>query len=239
MAIMGEGIQPALGIGETGAGQRGDHRRAQGPPPHGAVERDRLGHLAADAVQRVEAGHGFLEHHADLAAAQLAQAGLGGIGDVGAVDMDAPGDAAGAGGEQAQDGAGGERLAGAGFAHQRQDFAAVEREGDAVHHRARAEADAQVLDREQAHAGGAIPSGRERFSMMSRLVRGRAGGTRRGWGGSEPPGRMRIPRQKIAVLLIGREGIGAWFGGECQGGGWREVAGRGKAGWRRWCCGRR
>lgn len=45
----------------------------QGPAFQGGVLLQGLGHLLPDAVQGIEAGHGILQDHADLAAPQAAQ----------------------------------------------------------------------------------------------------------------------------------------------------------------------
>jgi hypothetical protein len=98
-----------------------------------AVDGHRLGDGVAHRQTRVEAGVGVLEH--DLhAAAELAQGGAARFRHVLPVEADAPG----AGLDQAHDEARGGGLAAAGLAHQRQGFAAAEREAHPVHgaHRA-------------------------------------------------------------------------------------------------------
>src|SRR5579875_2861491 len=61
--------------------------------------------------------------------------------------------ATGAGRQQLQQGERGQRLARSALADDRQAFAAVQREGDIVHHAPRAEGDAQIPDLDQAHRG--------------------------------------------------------------------------------------
>ena len=98
-----------------------------------------LGELVAHRVQRVQAGHGLLEDHGDLGAADAAQRGRRGLGQVMlralAVAEQDPAflDAAGRLGQEAHDGQAGHRLAGAGFAHDGQRLAAGQVEGHAVH----------------------------------------------------------------------------------------------------------
>ena len=71
-------LQPALGIGEAGLAERVDHTFAQAVRGDASMQRDRLGDLVADAVQRVEAGHRLLEHDArELAARAVQRVGIG------------------------------------------------------------------------------------------------------------------------------------------------------------------
>ena len=61
----------------SGAGMRTSSKHLGGGVPgvffrDFFVQAENLGDLPADAVHRVERGHGFLENHADLAAADFA-----------------------------------------------------------------------------------------------------------------------------------------------------------------------
>ncbi len=111
-----------------------------GPPvrvggAHGAGEADALGEEVADAAQRVDGRPGVLEDHRGPAGAQFAQPGGVHGEDVPAVDEDlAGGD--GAGRQQAEGGARGEGLAGAGLADQGDGLAGGDGEVDPVEHRA-------------------------------------------------------------------------------------------------------
>ena len=71
--LVRERVQPMLGIGKAGLAQHFDHAFAQAVSRHAAMQRDRLGDLAADAMQRIEAGHRLLEHHAGQLAARAMQ----------------------------------------------------------------------------------------------------------------------------------------------------------------------
>ena len=70
---MRESVQPIHRIGKTGLGEGRQCPRAQFRRRQGRVQLNRLRHLFADAVQRVEAGHWFLEHDAGDTAARPVQ----------------------------------------------------------------------------------------------------------------------------------------------------------------------
>ena len=94
--LVGVGVEPGGGVGEAGAGEQVDDGLAGG---RAAMQGAGLGDLAADAVQRVEAGHRLLKDDAGGAAADLAAVGFG-------EGLAREGDVAGGGGalgEQAQD----------------------------------------------------------------------------------------------------------------------------------------
>ena len=99
------------------------------------MQRDRLGHLPADAVQRVEAGHRLLEHDAGQRrrAHCAAASGAAPIICCPSSRMRA-GRIAAAVRQQLQQRQRRHRLAGAGLAHQRQGLAAIERERHVVDH---------------------------------------------------------------------------------------------------------
>ncbi len=119
----------------------------------GMVGEEGFGDLVADAHDRVEGGHGFLEDHADGAAAEPAHGGFGEREDGLAFEQDAAGDA-GSGGEQAQEGERGGGFAGAGLADEAEGFAGREREGDAVDDFAGAEGYGEAVDFEQRRGHG-------------------------------------------------------------------------------------
>ncbi len=97
-----------LGVGQAGVGLHG------------------FDQLAADGVERVERGQRVLEDRADAPAADLAEWLGRQVVDALAVEADlAAGDAARAF-QQADDGGAGQRLAGAGFADDAENFAAVD-----------------------------------------------------------------------------------------------------------------
>ena len=86
-----------------------------------------LGDLLAHWQHRVQAGHGVLEDHAYLRAAQLFHLLLSGGEDVGVAQADAAaGDHPRGIGNQPQDREGGGSFAGTGFTHKAQGFAALQ-----------------------------------------------------------------------------------------------------------------
>ena len=113
-----------------------------------------LADLPLDGVQRVQGGHRLLEHHADPLAAHLEHLVFGCAHHFPAIDADG---AARMGrvlvGKQLHHGQRRHRLAGTGLAHQRDRFAAFDREADAAHRLLAAECDRQVLDlQDRVHA---------------------------------------------------------------------------------------
>jgi hypothetical protein len=83
-----------------------------------------LGDLFAHGPYRAQAGHGVLEHHGDVGAADAAQARLGQAQQILSIEQDAAGaDARGGLRQQAQHGAAQHALAAAGLAHQAQGLA--------------------------------------------------------------------------------------------------------------------
>jgi len=91
-----------------------------------AVSQHALGDLIADAHDGVEGGHRLLENHSDARAAELAHRFVGKRGEIAGRAIVGEKDFAGDLGlrrEQAHDGEGCDRFAGAGFADQPKDFA--------------------------------------------------------------------------------------------------------------------
>ena len=119
---------------------------------HAAMQDQRLGDLAADAVQRVERRHRLLEHHADAVAAQPLHLGLVEPGEVDALEPQGAGNRR-AFRQQAHQRQRGHRLAGAGFADDPEAVAAVERErhvvDDAARPVGRRQVDGEVGDGQQ------------------------------------------------------------------------------------------
>ena len=100
------------------------------------VHHDRLGHLVADALHRVERGHRVLEHHRQLAAAQLAVVAVGEADQRAAVEAHvATGDAPGRV-DEPHHRERGHGLARARLPHHRDGLARGERERHAVDRRA-------------------------------------------------------------------------------------------------------
>jgi len=172
--------QPAARIGDADLAQHVERTVERRAPPEPFVEPQRLGELLAHGKDRVERGHGLLEHHRDQATAQATQLGLGKGQDVegpaagwGEADG-APFDPAALALDQAHDRQGGDRLAGARLADDRQRLARGDSEGDTVDGgrtpRATAEGDLEPLDLEKggAQAGGStVPVRRSRSSGSS------------------------------------------------------------------------
>ena len=96
------------------------------------VQADDLHDLVADGVHRVQAGHGVLEDDGDLVAADLAEVLLLHVLDLVAVEPHlAAHQLAGISG-QAHNGVGGDRLTGAGLAHNAQNITLIHSKGNAV-----------------------------------------------------------------------------------------------------------
>ena len=66
-------IQPLRGVRKPRLIERTDHLVPHRVTWQGAMQRDRFRDLLADTVQRVEAGHRLLKHHAREAATRLVQ----------------------------------------------------------------------------------------------------------------------------------------------------------------------
>ena len=145
--LVREGLQAGDGIREADAGEEGGDGGLGGA---GAVKGKRLAHLAADAVQRVQARHRLLKDHAGDAAPGAAEGGGAGQRHVLPVQHHAAGGLR-AGGQQAQDGVGGERLAGAAFADHRQGLPGFQAERDVCGDGAAGEGDGEAVDLQQGH----------------------------------------------------------------------------------------
>ena len=146
------GIDAFRRIGKPDTIEQGDGflaclcRRAIGVAPQ------RLGHLTADRVHRIERGHRLLEDHADAIAAQLAVIRIRQAHQLAAVEADAAADD-GAVGQQAHQRERGDGFAAAGFADETQGLAALQRETDAANGlrgtAAGVEPDAEIPDFDQ------------------------------------------------------------------------------------------
>ena len=111
--------------------------------------------LVAQPVDRVERIHRRLRHHRDLPPAVAGHLALLERGEVGAVEGDPAAGDAGVAGQDPDDGPSQRRLPAPALAHQAQDLAPRDVEGDAVHgvtrSPRRAVLDPQVFDREERH----------------------------------------------------------------------------------------
>jgi len=95
------------------------------------VASQRLGHLTANRVHRIERGHRLLEDHADAIAAQLAVIRIRQAHQLAALEADAAADD-GAVGQQAHQRERGDGFAASGFADEAQGLAALQRETNAA-----------------------------------------------------------------------------------------------------------
>ena len=144
------GVQPLLGGGDADPPERLRRAVAGRLRRDVLVRLDRLDHLGVDAQHRVQRRHRILEDHRDALAAQLAQLRLGQADEFAALEADgAARDAAGLV-DEAEHGEPADGLAGAGFSHQPQHLAAIDREADAIDGADEAlaggEGDREVLD---------------------------------------------------------------------------------------------
>ena len=102
-------------------------------PGEVCVDTQHLLHLGADTHQGVHAALRLLEHHADLPPLDLPQQRAVCVEQLRAVQQDLPGKVALLSGQQSRHAHGGDRLAGAGLAHQPQDLPVVDGQGHARH----------------------------------------------------------------------------------------------------------
>ena len=152
--LMRIGAKPAFGIADTDLLQQLDDPRPRRIAHDPLMKGQRLGQLAFQRMQRVQAGHRFLKDEADVIAAHLAQQRvirtdhlLPVIGDrarhLRAVT------------QQRHGAKGGHGLARAAFAHQSHRLPALQRETDTAHRMGQLavlpERDIQILDLKQAH----------------------------------------------------------------------------------------
>ena len=121
--LVRERLQPVLGVGEAALVEQRDDVPPQLCAADRPVQRDRLGHLPPDPMQRIEAGHRFLEHHPRDAAAAAPQAARVGADHLVARQHDAAG-ADRARRQQLQQRERRQRLARSALADQRQRLAA-------------------------------------------------------------------------------------------------------------------
>ncbi len=150
--------------------------------------------LVADPHDGVEGGHGFLEDDGDLAATEGAEVAVRQGEEFAALPADGAGDAGG-GAQQSEDGEGGDGFAGAGFADEAEDFAALKGEADAADDVGVAKPDLEVVDFEDRSHGLMVwysgHCGCLRVSASSGLVTWQAGTAC--LSGSTRAGRVRIP----------------------------------------------
>ena len=97
------------------------------------VDLERFRDLVADPLHGVEGRHGVLEHHGDVGAPQLAQLVVGRVEDLRAVVADRARLDGREPGEQAHDGPGQHRLAGAGLADDAEGLPLLQGERDPLH----------------------------------------------------------------------------------------------------------
>ncbi len=160
--LVGVLLEPAAGVGDAAATEQLLGLRPGLGPGHVGVAEQHLGHLDADRHHRVERAHRVLEHHGDLAAAQVVQRLRPGSEQVLAAVADLAGGGDTSAGQQPHHGQRGDRLAAAALPHDAHHLARAHLERHPVHgvHRSRSlagEGDRQVVDLEQVllavHAG--------------------------------------------------------------------------------------
>ncbi len=126
--LMREGAEPAHGIADADLLEKRQGARARLFAFDALVQRQDLADLPLDRVQRVERGHGLLEHHGDLVAAHLAKLRLARLEQVAAAEQDFSRRVAGGGiVEKARDRQRRYRFAGTGFADDGERLAPIER----------------------------------------------------------------------------------------------------------------
>src|SRR5690606_17437967 len=125
-------VDTLLRLGDADGPQEFHGAFAGGSAGHVPVGVDRLGDLRADRVDGVERGQRVLEDHGDAGAADPGQFCVFAADDFVAGDLDRTGDA-GRAGQESQDSECGHGLAGSGFAHDAEGFAAAQVVGDAAH----------------------------------------------------------------------------------------------------------
>ncbi len=108
--------QPPVGMRDLDVAQQPDGQLPGPAPADRLVRPDRLDHLLADRLDRIQPGHRILEHHGDLAAADRGQLALPQRPDVPAVEVDLAAGDLPRRLDQAQDGQAERGLAGAGLA---------------------------------------------------------------------------------------------------------------------------
>src|SRR5262249_48540332 len=96
------------------------------------MQPQRLGDLAADGEDWVEARHRLLEDHADVVAAHLAHGGFAELEEVSALETDRARNTAGRLRHEPQNGIGGNRLSATALAYDRHRLAGLHRERNAV-----------------------------------------------------------------------------------------------------------
>ena len=147
-------LEPARRIGNADQAEQFDGARARLVRVHAEMDGERLGDLQSDGQDRIERGHRLLEDHRDFAASELAHLLFRERQQIAAVEHHAAfGDAAGQSRQQPHDRQRRYRLAGAGFADDRDHLAGVDVKRQSLHradHAARGqELDMEVLDLEQ------------------------------------------------------------------------------------------
>ena len=156
-------VDPPGSVGDADRVEHLDRQLAGLPVVDVAVGADRLDDLPADPVDGVEGGHRVLEDHPDPLAAELAKLGLARLDQVGPAQRDRPLDPRVRRAGQADDRLGGDALARARLADDRQHLAGGEVEGDAVDRAQDAvfgrEGDREAIDREQRAARPAVARG--------------------------------------------------------------------------------
>ena len=86
---MRQRVQPALRFGQSHEAQQLKHARAARRPIETRMHLQNFAHLLFNIVQRVQRGHGLLEHHAHAVAADGTHHIFRGVNNVRALELNA------------------------------------------------------------------------------------------------------------------------------------------------------
>ncbi len=178
--LVGVVLETAVGVGDADPLEQVPGDRHGGLARHLLVPLQDLGDLAADRDDRVQRGERVLEDHRDVAAAAVAQVGVGEPEQVGSLEERLALDRVPAAGEQPHDRERGDRLPAAGLADEADGLAGPDVEADAVDGRERVLALAPEGHPQVAHdqqrlltaGGGAVAGGGGRGHLPHLLVFG-------------------------------------------------------------------
>ena len=132
--LMRIGAEPAARVAEADKLQELQRPCAGLPAAQPAVKREDLADLTVDRVERVERGHGFLEHHGDVVAAHSPDLAIGRRQEIPSLEQDAARRVMRCRVvEELQDGQRRHRLARPGLADQRDRLAGLHVERHAIH----------------------------------------------------------------------------------------------------------
>ncbi len=127
------GFQPFFRLADADLVQQLQHAGTRRLPGHTLMQCEDFGNLLFDRMERIERCHRLLEDHGDVVAANFAQFAVGGLQQILALEEDLAARMACRGiGQKPQDRICRDRLAGTGFADERDNLALVDIERDAI-----------------------------------------------------------------------------------------------------------